>query len=279
MFTVISFYTPNWKYAEAAEQLRQDCQRLSIPCVIEELPDLGDWVANTRQKTQFVYQQLLRLESPVLWVDADCRIYHKPIIDVNYDIGMVRKSGKSERTFFASSLFFNYTPASLAFVKRWAEYQGEGSDHYALEMVWREGLNASLIELPSEYCDLSYSSRTVIGVGLSQDPKKLAYLEQKRKTNMSEKPKLTKVRATAHFSSSQFGTFVPGEVFNLPYEVAQRYQQNAFVEPYETKPHVEIPSIPSIAGTEKPSSSLPAAPVSPERTPKKRGRKPKGLSA
>jgi hypothetical protein len=85
-----------------------------------------------------------------------------------------------------------------------------------------------------------------------------------------------KVEAKMHFSSSAFGTFTPGEVFMLPVDVANRYAQQGFVSvhTYEIKPHAEIPSIPMVAGTVQPSSSSPAALVSPKRTLKPRAKKP-----
>lgn len=84
-----------------------------------------------------------------------------------------------------------------------------------------------------------------------------------------------KVKALTHFSSSSFGTFTPGEVFNLPLDVARRYAQNGFVEfnLYETKPQNEAPAIPTVAGTAHESSSLPAVPASTKRTYKPRAKK------
>ena len=90
-----------------------------------------------------------------------------------------------------------------------------------------------------------------------------------------------KVQAKVHFSSSAFGTFTPGEVFMLPADVAERYMENGFVQKhtYEIKPRVEIPRIPTEAGTEKPSLSLPADQALPKRTPKKPRKKQTKSSA
>ena len=90
-----------------------------------------------------------------------------------------------------------------------------------------------------------------------------------------------KVQAKVHFSSSAFGTFTPGEVFMLPADVAERYMENGFVQKhtYEIKPRVEIPRIPTEAGTEKPSSSLPAGQASPKGTSKKPRKKQTKSSA
>ena len=90
-----------------------------------------------------------------------------------------------------------------------------------------------------------------------------------------------KVQAKVHFSSSSFGTFTPGEVFMLPADVAERYMENGFVQKhiYEIKPHVEIPRLPTEAGMEKPSLSLPAGQASPKGTSKKPRKKQTKSSA
>ena len=60
---------------------------------------------------------------------------------------------------------------------------------------------------------------------------------------------MVRVRAAAHFSSSQFGTFTPGETLTLPADVANRYIQSGLVtvEHYESKPHIQTPSLPTVA--------------------------------
>jgi hypothetical protein len=279
MFTVISFFTKNWEYPAKAKLLQNDCERLGLDFVIDELKDSGDWIANTRKKTNFVYTKLIELKRPVLWVDCDSRIKKAPTIDLSFDIGLVRRKNAKDRTFYASSLFFNYTPESVKIAKRWSQVQGVGSDHWALEKIYQEGFDASVLELPAQYCHLSEESDSIIITGLSKDSKKLEYLN--RKNQNMDNAKMLKVCAKAHFSSSQFGTFTPGEVFMLPADAANRYAQQGFVaiETYEVKPHVEVPSIPTVAGTVQPSSSSPAAPVSRKRTLKPRAKKQTKLSA
>ncbi len=64
-----------------------------------------------------------------------------------------------------------------------------------------------------------------------------------------EQSKMIKVRAAAHFSSSQFGTFTPGEFLMLPEDIANRYAQSGLVtlENYESKPHVYKAPNPPVA--------------------------------
>lgn len=68
---------------------------------------------------------------------------------------------------------------------------------------------------------------------------------------------MIKVRAAAHFSSSQFGTFTPGEFLMLPVEIANRYAQSGLVtiENYESKPHAyKAPNPPLAAVREYPKT-------------------------
>jgi hypothetical protein len=68
-----------------------------------------------------------------------------------------------------------------------------------------------------------------------------------------DKSKMVKVRATAHFSSSQFGTFTPGEILVLPPDAANRYVEKGLVvmEPYESKPYIQTPSIPTVTAVKQ----------------------------
>lgn len=175
MYTLLSFYTNNWQYPKYAKFLRRNCKNFNIKYIIEELPDQGDWIANTRMKTKFVHDKLMELKSPVLWVDVDSTLLRKPHVDLSYDIGAVRKPPNQLRTFYVSPLFFNYTPKGIEFVKRWYECDAEGSDHLAFEHVWQEGFDGKMLEFPNYYCDIKTTGKTVIRLGLSKDPSKQEY--------------------------------------------------------------------------------------------------------
>ena len=178
MYTLISYYTQNWEYPAKAERLARDCKRLGIDAVIEELPDTGNWTANTKLKATFIHRKLCELKRPVLWVDADCVLHKAPQVDMTCDIGAVRKARPEPLTWYVSILFFNYTPRGISFAKRWADCPLKGTDHAAFERVWREGFDGKVQEFPKTYCESNHTSDTVMQLVLSKDISKQKCLKR-----------------------------------------------------------------------------------------------------
>lgn len=178
MYTLISFYTQNWQYPAKAERLRQACQKLGIDCLIEELPDAGNWTANTRLKSKFVYDKLIELQRPVVWVDADCVLHKAPEVDLTCDIGAVKKAQPNPLVWYVSILFFNYTSKGIEFARRWAQYPLKSTDHAAFEKVWREGFDGKVQEFSRHYCESKPNENTVMQLVLSKDASKQKCLKR-----------------------------------------------------------------------------------------------------
>ena len=53
-FTVVSFYTPDWKYPEYAQSLIKDCVRLGLDYSIESKPSTSTYVGNCNLKPYFI---------------------------------------------------------------------------------------------------------------------------------------------------------------------------------------------------------------------------------
>lgn len=178
MYTIISFYTNNWQYPAKAERLRQDCNRLNLDYVIEELPDTGNWKDNTRLKSSFVHDKLLQLKRPVVWVDADCILHKAPEIDLSCDIGAVKKQNPNPLFWYVSILFFNYTDGGIQFARRWANCPLKSTDHAAFEKVWKEGFYGKVQYFPSNYCESKVNDSTVMQLILSKDISKQKCLKR-----------------------------------------------------------------------------------------------------
>jgi hypothetical protein len=180
MFTIISFYTKNWAYPLFAKKLTDRCIKLGINFQIVELPDTGSWLTNTRLKSQYVYESLEQLKTPVLWVDADSTILKKPQIDLSYDCGAVRTPPGHSKTWYVGVLFFNYTDAGREFARLWANSSVDGSDHRAFEETYLQyGNSVKFLEFPNTYTELKRAtSDTVISIGLSKDPSKMTYFKK-----------------------------------------------------------------------------------------------------
>lgn len=152
MTTLISFYTNDWKYPQYAQALKADCERLGVPCRIEELPTTGSYLKNTCLKPQFILGKLLELKSPVLWVDVDASLLGKPSCECAEDFAARRMSVERDRTWHVGTMWFNYTPAMITFIERWIENTGNLSDESALDRTWREiGSTITTADLPPQY--------------------------------------------------------------------------------------------------------------------------------
>ena len=155
MFTVISFYTKDWLYEQHAKRLVLDCDRLDLPCVIQERKTTGSYLKNTCMKPFFIREKLQQLKSPVLWVDCDGSILKKPdfFYGLKCDFAAKRMASTRSRTWHVGTMWFNYTPTMLEFMDRWCENTGEISDESALEKTWRQ-MKVNAADIPVEYFEI-----------------------------------------------------------------------------------------------------------------------------
>ncbi len=157
MTTVISFYTQDWEYPIYAESLAIDCRKLEVPCVIEELKSTRSYLRNTCLKPKFIYDKLLQLQGPLLWIDCDGSLLKKPVFfdGLVCDFAAKKKTDKSDRCWHVGTMFFNYTPAMVNFLEQWIKNTGKLSDESSLEVTWREiGHTINVSDIPKEYFDI-----------------------------------------------------------------------------------------------------------------------------
>jgi hypothetical protein len=154
--TVISFYTPDWKYPEYAKLLQEDCNRLGLKCLIDQQPSRGEYVKNCNIKPKFIRDKIHQLKSPVLWIDVDGSLLKTPEllwshqID-NYDIAACHPANSAERI-HVGSIWFNYTDATLDFLDAWADSVDRSIDDAAFNGVWQRFKDRlQLFLLPPEY--------------------------------------------------------------------------------------------------------------------------------
>ena len=163
---VTSFYSGDAYYHEAAQWLRDDCARLGLDCDIVELPTVpGEgWIQRCRRKSAFFLQQLRKHQRPILWLDVDCRLAARPemLKGGGPDVAAFLRDFKYLREFDAAVetrslhpgiLYFNHTPAGLAFAAAIADLEAQqtglvATDDYFLQEAWlqhRERLNLLLL--------------------------------------------------------------------------------------------------------------------------------------
>jgi hypothetical protein len=150
MTTVVSFYTPDWRYPEYAQMLQADCDRLGLAHHIQEMPSKHDYVQNCNMKPEFIRDMMARFKSPILWVDVDSSILHIPaeMLGVSsYDIVGVAKA--NDRLIFVSCLYFNYTHCARAFVDRWISNASDFIDDGAFQDTLIQDTDIKLLKLDS----------------------------------------------------------------------------------------------------------------------------------
>jgi hypothetical protein len=153
-FTVVSFYTGASYYRLAALDLRHDCERLGIPHQITELKETSgkNWAEICRQKIRFYRDMLVQCRTPILWVDADCRIARMPdfLLQSRMDMIGYLRGFTYPRDFHRSEVGRFWTPSILYFndnnrVKRFIDHMLDleersdiaATDDYFLEEAWR----------------------------------------------------------------------------------------------------------------------------------------------
>lgn len=152
MTTLISFYTNDWKYPQHAKRLAVECENIGLYYVIEELPSTNSYLKNTCLKPQFILDKLLELKSSVLWVDVDGSVLKKPHMTYFADFAACPMNPDRKRTWHVGTMWFNYTPAMITFIKEWIRNTGNLSDESALEKTWQKhGYRLSTVELSKEY--------------------------------------------------------------------------------------------------------------------------------
>jgi hypothetical protein len=180
-YIVISYYTDNWEYADRAEILKKDCEQFRLLNDIVRLDDQGSWIDNTRLKARFVHEKLEEHKRPVLWIDADSHILRSPASISPYaDFAAVRAKPPSTKTWYAGTLFFNYTDAGRSIARSWADRAIKGSDHMALETLWSDGFTGIIHSLPESFCETrpEKSDSAVILTGNSKDLSKQEYFRK-----------------------------------------------------------------------------------------------------
>lgn len=155
---IISFYTNDWLYPQHANRLRAECTKLGLEYIIEERPSRGGYIQNSCIKPEFI-RDCLRLGRPVLWIDVDGSICQRPdfFLDGYYDFQAKRMGPHRKRIWHVGTMYFNPTPATMAFVDAWIDRTGDMTDESSLDQTLKAkdwGLRTR--EVPPEYfmfCD------------------------------------------------------------------------------------------------------------------------------
>lgn len=158
--TIVSFYTKTWEYEKYSHLMKMDCNRLNLAYNIKEVTKNDIWFNLTRIKPLVLKEILAEERRPILWIDVDGSLYHKPDffkLPAQYDLMMKRKPLTHSRVWHVGTMFFNYNDRVLKFIDRWIEYTEmypDASDELCLDHMWKAGEMEHLAipaDIPAEY--------------------------------------------------------------------------------------------------------------------------------
>jgi len=198
MYKLISFYSEpqaGTYYTDASVRMKKSCDRLDIPCNIEERENRGDWMANTKMKPHYILEQWELSDVPVLWVDVDCKIHQKPDLSeyLDVDFAAAEFQGVSRLDpplkIMGITLFFNKTAGAKLLLERWCDVCDAPNelhgDHRLLSDLLYDPTGFSYEILPIRFGAITTKAdSTVISLGLARNIKSkndlMIWLEQNR---------------------------------------------------------------------------------------------------
>ncbi len=166
---LISYYTRDTAYEQSAAALQESIEALGdYPFYILGLDDSGIWEVNCSIKAMFILNVLTELDRPVLWVDADAKVFREPVIDDHFDFAVHRFDGWE---FASGTVYFNTTEAAIRLARRWVELCQEQPliwDQILLDRAWCEvSAEHPLVTgwLPETYTFIFDRDRSGLGSG------------------------------------------------------------------------------------------------------------------
>jgi len=149
-------------FRDLARNLGEQCGRFGLPFLARELSPAACWLDTCGLKPRVIADALAELGRPLLWVDADSEICaglaELDALAARCDVAAVRLDlHRGDLPIGATVIWFNATPAALAFARAWADAceatDNVSSDHDVLCRLWRRPpVGARLEILGDEYC-------------------------------------------------------------------------------------------------------------------------------
>jgi len=116
---IVAFFTRDNHYVHEARRLRASAKRYELPLSLIDISNGGNWLANTRYKTEFMIKARKRHRGPLLHVDADVVFHGDPwpyLNGLDCDAAFcVLRDGKAR----SGTVFLQDTPGALRFLEEW----------------------------------------------------------------------------------------------------------------------------------------------------------------
>lgn len=173
-FTIGSFCTEMTNYQTIVKEyliksiakVEKDTEyKLPIPYIIKTIENTGNWKDNVAKKPRVILDILYEIKTPLVFLDADCKIEQYPIlfdqIDSSYDIAFhmldwstwYGYKDSTVKELLSGTLWLNNNDKIKELCKEWYSESLKQS-------IWEQRVLSSLInkynvkvfELPLEYC-------------------------------------------------------------------------------------------------------------------------------
>ena len=157
MTTFATFYTTP-EYRDDAERLGECCRFFGLRFTMIEGEELGSWKRNCNQKPRLLARLRHAVGGPIVWLDADCVIHHRPdaLLAERVEDAVLWQGGISEKHYVSSQvMWWNDTPAARGMIDDWSRRSVDNPESLADPLLkatcdaWRGQARVGV--LPLEY--------------------------------------------------------------------------------------------------------------------------------
>jgi hypothetical protein len=149
MYTVCAFYTSKTSYEDIIKNLEDSCNDLNLTFYKKAYLSLGSWALNISYKPSFILDCLLKLETDILYVDADAVIRKDPNIGTDFDLAVHYLNGE----LLSGTIYAPFKPRTIQLVQQWCEVmekeRGKWDQVVLQKMLKKSPYN--IFKLPAEY--------------------------------------------------------------------------------------------------------------------------------
>jgi len=162
-YVVCAFYTPD--YLSHVLELKHSLEKLGINHFFQRYDPRASWEAATRLKPTFIAECLSRLQTHILYVDADA-VVRQPLqlldsvtTDVALWLQPIRKRGRQHVRVAPGTVYVRNTPGGRRFVDAWKDGERDcgplALDGEMLQMAMGRLPGLTLTILPATYAKVS----------------------------------------------------------------------------------------------------------------------------
>lgn len=150
---IVSYFTDLF-YMRDAFELARSCQSHFLDFVIEQVPDLGSWEANTNYKPTFILDCHKRFPlRDLLWIDADGRFRRYPTLLLEIEENIAYHIWKGRKV-ASGTVYLPISNLRGDILRTWEQKVREhphASDQVCLGLTVN-AMHLTSFDLPVEYC-------------------------------------------------------------------------------------------------------------------------------